>query len=269
MDEGKKFDSSNNGHYDKLVGDMYARWVLDCVVEIAHAVSRDFIARPEFYKGADIPDDIASLYSSYGNARDFPDKLQREEMSAPIFGISDGYAPNDGSDKFRALRRPLFDACIAYAERTVNDAASGLRQRVLSSMELFPSYLRNFDGASIRSSYGQIRSVSDLSFAVLRSPGVFHVFGVDRAPGDRWPLDVSDPHGSQLIWAICEKLSVDPAFNEDKFGRLRRVAQEGRQALEAILAEGPTSEDHLDDLVTKVYTWATSLRDYRDAGTLP
>jgi len=261
MIEQKQSDS-----YDKLVGDMYARWVLDCVVEIAHAVSRDFIGRPDFYKGADIPEGIASLYSSYGYARDFPNKSQREEMNAPIFGVSDGYSPNNGTDKFRALRRPLFDACIAYAERTVSDAAAAIRQRVLSSMELFPSYLRNFDGASIHSSYEQFRSVSDLSFVVLRSQGVFHVFGVDQAPGDRWPLDVNDPHGSQLISAICEKLSVEPAFNEDKFGRLRRVAQEGRQALEAILVEGPTSELNFDKLVTRVYTWATSLRDYREAG---
>jgi hypothetical protein len=73
----------------------------------------------------------------------------------------------------------------------------------------------------------------------------------------------NDPHGSKLICAICDRLPVDAKFNEDKFGRLRRVAQEGRQALEAILIDEPASDPNFENLVTRVYTWATSLRDYR------
>jgi hypothetical protein len=34
-------------NYRQVVGDMYSQWALDCVIEVAYAVSKDFIARPE------------------------------------------------------------------------------------------------------------------------------------------------------------------------------------------------------------------------------
>ena len=43
--------------YRDLVANMYARSTLDVVIEIARAVSLDYIARPDFYRGA-VPDSI-------------------------------------------------------------------------------------------------------------------------------------------------------------------------------------------------------------------
>jgi hypothetical protein len=63
--------------FGNLIGDMYARWTLDCVIEIAHAVSIDYVARPEFYRGSDVPDNIADLRSSYGYLRNYPNKGAR------------------------------------------------------------------------------------------------------------------------------------------------------------------------------------------------
>jgi hypothetical protein len=248
--------------YGKLIGDMYARWVLDCVVEMAYAVSVDFVARPDFYKGSDVPEGIAELRSAYGYARDYPNKSQRQDLNSPVFGLSDGYAPDSGTDKFRALRRPLFDACIAYSERSVDVAAQKLKQRVLSALDPFPPYLRNFDGESIKLTYKQVKSLSDLSYKVLTSKSVAHVFGVDQPPDATWPLDANDPKGSQLVRSIGERLQPkDAVFNEEKFGRLRRMAQEGRDALEAILTN-TTTDQSFENLVTRVYTWAISIKDY-------
>jgi hypothetical protein len=252
--------------YGKLIGDMYARWVLDCVVEIAYAVSVDFVARPDFYKGSDVPDGIVELRSSYGYARDYPNRSQRQDLNSPVFGLSDGYAPDSGNDKFRALRRPLFDACIAYSEKSVDVAAQRVKQRVLSAMDPFPPYLRNFDGESIHLTYKQVRSLSDLSYKILTSRSVAHVFGVDQPPEATWPLDANDPKGSQLVRAIGERLQPkDAIFNEEKFGRLRRMAQEGRDALEALLTN-PTTDQNFENLVTRVYTWAISIKDYGAQG---
>jgi hypothetical protein len=113
--------SVSAGH---AIGDMCARWVLDAVVELAYAVSKDFSARPEFYKGNDVPDEIVDFRSAYGYARGYPNKVQRQDLASPVFGASDGYSQN-GNDRFRALREPLFDACVAYSERTVTEPGSG------------------------------------------------------------------------------------------------------------------------------------------------
>ena len=108
-------------------------------------------------------------------------------------------------------------------------------------------------------------SVSDVAFGILRSAGIAPVFGVTPPPSDTWPLDSNDSSGALLIRAVGEKLPLAPELitNEEKFQRLRRVAAQGRDALQAILAEGQLLQDRdFDALVTSIYTWAISLRDY-------
>jgi hypothetical protein len=70
---------------------MYARWTLDCLVEIAHAISIDYFSNPEFYQGEDTPDKIVDLSLSYGSVKNFPDKDQRHILAGAILGDSDGY----------------------------------------------------------------------------------------------------------------------------------------------------------------------------------
>jgi hypothetical protein len=253
-------------HYRDLVGDMYSRWTLDAVVEIAHAVSLDYVARPDFYRGP-VPDKIVDLLSSWGYSRNYPDKHQRSRMNFPVFGACDGYRPPKGvmtiTDKFHQYREPLFKACVAYTERTITDSRGGLREAVVEAMTFFPSFLRNFDGHSIRSSYEQIRFISDLSFDILRSSTVSGAFGVAPAPSENWPLKADDQKGSQLIAVISSTLQLkDSGLSQEAFTKLRLLAQDGGEALEAVLLDDPIGEKQFERLVQKVYTWAKSLADY-------
>ena len=249
--------------YPTLLGDLYARYTLDAVIETASAVAKDFAARPEFYKGDQVPVGIVDLRIAYGYAALFPNRAQRQEIASPIFGLSDGYAPGTSVDKFRSLRKPLFDACITFSERTIAQSIEGLRQRVISALKLFQPHLSNFDGRSVRLGSQQVVQVSELAFEILRSQGIAQVFGVNPPPPAAWPIGSNDSNGALLIRSIGEKLQLPPEylFNEEKFQRLRRVAEQGRLALRAILLTPPNGD--LDDaLVTSIYTWAISLRDY-------
>jgi hypothetical protein len=151
-----------------------------------------------------------------------------------------------------------------FSERSINDPAAAMKQAILSALVLFQSYLQGFDGKSIRSSHGEIESVSDLAYSVLRSTGVSQVFGVTQPPDAGWPLASSDPNGALLVRAIGEKLQLAPdlVFTDEKFQRLRRIAQQGSEALGSILAPGAGEPANFDSLVTSVYTWAVALRDY-------
>lgn len=247
--------------FRSVAGNMYALWTLDCVVEIGHQVSRDFVSRPEFYKAGEISDQIVNLRLEYGTKSGLPNMVQRAEINSPIFGASDGAGPVTMTvDKFRSLRKPLLDACTVFSERSIADAAPAMRQSILSALELFKSYLQCFDGTSIRRSYAQIVSVSDSAYSVLRSPGVAQVFGVNPPPSEGWPLTSNDANGALLVRAIGEKLQLqmapDLVFTDEKFQRLRRVAQQGSVALESILDTGAGEADGFEDLVTSVYTWA-------------
>jgi hypothetical protein len=249
--------------YPLLVGDLYARWVLDTLIEIGYVVARDFTARPEFYKGGEVPAAIVDLRMAYGYTAQFPNRAQRNDIVSPIFGPSDGYVGDAASEKFRALRKPLFDACITFAERTVDQSIEGLRQRILSALELFQPYLENFDGTSIRLGHAQVANVSNVAYDIFRSAGIAQVFGVNPPPSANWPISANDSSGALLIRSIGEKLQLAPehVVNEEKFQRLRRVAEQGSLALTAILQA--KAVNGLDEaLVTSIYTWAISLRDY-------
>lgn len=257
-------DTNTIQSFGNLVGGMYARWTLDGVIEIAHAVSADYVARPEFYRGLGVPDNIADLRSSYGYLRNFPNKTQRSELNTPVFGASDGYPPAKNiADKFHQYREPLFKACIAYTERNVIDAASGLKDGVIQTMKYFPQYLRNFEGQSLQSSYVLLVSISDLSYDILKSAVVSGAFGVNPSPTSKWPIETDDQKGSQLISAISDNLLLkDIGLGQEKFTKLRAVAQDGCEALEAILQKDATSELRFETLVRAVYSWAKSIEYY-------
>jgi hypothetical protein len=263
--------SDSASQFKDIVGDMYARWTLDCVVEIAYQVSLDFVGRPEFYKSnitADVGAQIVRLRMEYGTKVELPNSAQRGAINTPIFGPSDGVGPiaTVAVDKFRSLRKPLLDACTTFSERTVVDADQGIKQAILSALDLFQLYLNSYDGASIRAGHDQIVDVSNVAYSVLRSSGIAQVFGVNSPIGDNWPLASNDPNGALLIRAICEKLQLtsDLVFTDERFQRLRRLAQQGELALESIIdgVSGTASDEDFGKFVTSVYTWAVALRDY-------
>jgi len=249
--------------YADLLADLYARWTLDCLVEIACSVSRDFVARPEFYKAGGVANDIVRLRMEYGTTSRLPNQAQRQEIALPVLGASEAYGA-DATDKFRALRKPLFDAASVFSERSIADSGESMRQAILSAVQLFQPYLMSFDGVSIRRSYEQVVSVTDAAYTILRSPGIAQVFGVNPPPVDEWPIGSNDSNGALLVRAIGEKLQLAPqcVLNEEKFQRLRRVAQQGRDALKAIVSSPDPAGDALHSLITTIYTWAISLRDY-------
>jgi hypothetical protein len=85
-------ETSNSGSQISagFLAGMYARWTLDCLVEIAHAITIDYFSSPEFYLG-DAPEEIGAFWLSYGSL--LPNKDQRHILAGAIFGDSDGYPP--------------------------------------------------------------------------------------------------------------------------------------------------------------------------------
>jgi hypothetical protein len=256
--------------YGKFIGDFYARWTLDCLIDIARAVSADYVARPDYYKGADVPVHIADLWISYGYVKDYPNKQQRSALTAAVFGASDGYPADKGTTdtgNFRQMRDPLFKACIAYTRSSIADPPKGLKGDVISAMTYFPPWLRNFAGDSLNSSVEQLKSISELSYGILRSNTVSGVFGVSPPPQEGWPLETDDQRGAQLINAISNTLQLkDMGLSPDKATRLRNMAEEGSEALQAILLDDPTSDGNFESLVSNVYLWAKSIETYWSPG---
>jgi hypothetical protein len=255
-------------NFSKLIGDIYARWTLDCLIEIGYAISVDFITRPQLYLSNDIPDSIVDLRMLYGTDPSFPNTAQRQAMLIPIFGMSDGHTldASTGTAPFHVARKKLIDACISFSERAVDTGIAMLLERVRSALVPLRAHLEGLNGRSLRLSSQQIQTVSNTVVGILRSPEVARIFSVSAAD-DKWPFNSTDPNGAKLIENAGSMLLLpqECKLSYTRFILLQRVAQEGARTLPLVLTTDPTSEQALLALITHGYTWGTSLRDFQQA----
>jgi hypothetical protein len=254
--------------FPQLIGHLYATWTLDCLIEIGYAVSVDFITRPQLYLSEDIPDPIVDLRMSYGTDPRFPNTAQRQAMMMPVFGRSDGLRPDasTGTAPFHVARKKLVDACIAFSERVVDTGIAMLEERVRSAIVPLRAHFEAFRGKSIQLTTQQMNAISNTVVSILQSPDVAKVFSVSP-PESGWPFDSDDPNGAKLVENAGSVLPLpqECKVGYTKFILLQRVAREGVQALSLVLTTNPSSEEQLLALISKVYTWGTSLRDFQQA----
>jgi hypothetical protein len=249
--------------YPVRVADLYTRWTLDGLIELARAVSLDVFARPQLYR-SDVPDGVVALRMSYGFAPGFPDSAQRRALTVPILGSPDGLGPDTSGapGSFQVARAKLFDACIAFSERAVDTGVAMLEDRVRSALTPFKAAFSGLEGRAFDLAAQQVGSEFDLATELLRAKGVATVFGVSEID-PVWPLGAEDPNGAKLVEAAATALSLSAEYRlgYTKFLLLQRVAREGAAALPIVLG----AADDLRMLISRVYTWATSIRDFQQA----
>jgi hypothetical protein len=252
--------------FSTLVGDTYSRWTMDALTEIGYAISVDMIARPQMYQSDDIPDTVVALRMSYGTAPDIPNTAQRLAMMTPIFGRSDGLKPDASTalSSFHVARKKLMDAAIAFSERAVDTGIAALEDRIRSAFVPLRMHFDGLNGRSFQLSCQQVKAESSNVIGVITSPGIARVFGVSAAD-KAWPLSSNDPNGAKLVEAAGKSLplAADYKMGYTKFSLLQRVAFEGRRALTTALGPAPDSEKDLQALISQLYLWGTSLRDFQ------
>jgi hypothetical protein len=258
--------AASTDDFPALVADLYARWTLDALSEIAYAVSGDLVVRPHLYQSDDIPDAIVSLRMSLGTSPELPNAVQRQAMLNPILGRSDGARSDAGANtsSFYQARKKLLDAAVAFSERAVDTGLSMLEDRVRSALVPLRAHFDGLRGKSVRLSAQQIKAQSKVAVDVLTSPGIARVFGVVAAEKG-WPFGSTDANGAKLVEAAGTTLSLGPdhRMNYTRFILLQRVAVEGGRALATALGPLPDTSKDLQTLVSQLYTWGASLRDFQ------
>jgi len=267
-------DVSPAGDFADLIGALYATWSLDGLIELAFAVSLDFVARPQMYVDADIPDSIADLRVAYGTDRNFQNTAERQALLLPILGRSDWLKPDAGaaSSSFYLARKKLFEACTAFSERAVDTGIAALEQRVRSALVTFQTTFQSLNGRSVRLAAKLLGKTSENAIRILRARGVAKVFGQD-APDEGWPfapgtfISTSDASGAKLVDAagVLPGVATEYRLSSTRFALLQKVAQEGGSALPVVLNTDPANagSDALEDLIARSYSWATSLYNYQ------
>jgi hypothetical protein len=258
--------SSSTDDFPTLIGDLYARWTLDSLTEIVYAIAGDAIVRPQLYQSDDIPDGIVALRMSWGTAPDLPNHGQRQAMISPIFGRSDGLRSDTvaSTASFHQARKKLVDAAVAFSERAVDTGISMLEDRVRSALIPLRAHFEGLRGKSVRLTAQQIRAESKIVVDVLTSGGIARAFGVTAAEKG-WPFTSNDANGAKLVEAAGATLALGPdhKMGYTRFILLQRVAAEGGRALATALGDVPDTSKDLQALVSQLYTWGASLRDFQ------
>lgn len=250
----------------------YARWTLDCVIDLAIGISEDYPKRYRHYRAvpADLSAILTELRTRTGSEPDWPNSAQRAAIFTPLFGGSEKKPSSDRGSPFHEVSAALRAAAIAYSERVFNTGEPMLRQAFVDAARHFRAHLSTLSGGVVDAARRQTEGMFDRSEQVLRSEQVAQAFGLPPATAASWPLprndrDVEylDGNGAFLIEEIS-RTQQSPAgvMKQQQFLTLQRVAVAGARTMDNVLCghsedEGPL----LHRLIGNAYTWSTALRD--------
>jgi hypothetical protein len=252
--------------FGQLLGAMYERWTLDCVVTIGHAVSLDFSDQPQLYTSVstDTATKLTKLQGDYGFQADFPDMNIRQRLMKPIFGQSDGHGSgNDGSD-FQQKRLNAVVAAAKFSESGQLSGVLGLFTAIRNTSVELKNHL-SIGGTSLSQTEARMTGIFEVAQSILKDPTVSARFGINTAIDPKWPLESRfDMHGAQLIENITKALPALLPYGiitHQMFEHIQQTADDGFEPIRIILDEDITSQGFkFDPLAAALYGWGSDLR---------
>lgn len=270
IDDRSSFDQTAREPIPRL----YFFHTLDCLFDLAHAVSHDFYDRPEmFSKHTGLSDAFGRLRVRYGCDEAVLDKVQRTQIYTPLFGKRFSADLSGGEGDFPRLRNELLLACITYVEAKLVGDERTLLQQVKHKHGLFKGFLTTLFGESVDWSCHAVTKLAEpCAYTILRNEGVAAVYGVTAKPIDDWPY-VLDNNGGKLVEKITQQLPLPERLeatadlipgkyiSREEITNLQRAAIEGAKTLATALCIGTHSNDSDYRLLAhKGYTWANALK---------
>jgi hypothetical protein len=168
-----------SGHPRYPIAEMYRRWALDELVELAHAISFDFFNRPSQYRYVpeDVGDILANFQSCTGFQPDWPSTLQQLRIYLPLLGGA-----------FCSAGSVLREAAIAFLKQASSENQEVLRQFGRDKAVLLRSHLNTLEGRALSVADKQTGAIFGKVVDVLRCQEVCSIFGLPSPPGADWPF---------------------------------------------------------------------------------
>lgn len=251
---------------DLQISDMYERWTLDCVIELAQAIAADFVSRPRQYKDVrdSTPGNLADLWYRADTDPLFPGMKKRQMIFTPLLGPSDGKR-GEHSSQFHMSTAALRERARAFTERQVETGEDNLRRAFQDAVITLRSYLVTLrENSVVTNGNTQTRNIFDRSAEALTDDKVTRVFGRTPSPADDWPLaGTFDENGARVIEEVSKALQTSVGLvPQSDFIVMQRIATFGANTLRGVLADPDPSSarlDDLDDLIQEAYRWKTAL----------
>ncbi len=250
------------------LAELYARWALNPLVEVACAVAYDVSVRPHQYR--DLSDEVASVLSDFrfrlGSDPAWPDAIQRALSFKALYQV------NLSSPRVR-------QAALVSAERREERARAGALREAASELR---AQLEPLEGRALTMTCETTRPIFDRAVTVFQDPAVAGAFGLPPAPTDGWPAggNFSGP-AARLVAEMTRSLRnvacvagvysrlganraerplmplLTVALPQDKVLALQRAAYFGSLTLSRVLDGDDTASVEVADFASN---WAGALQ---------
>ena len=251
--------------FGQLLGAMYERWTLDCVVTIGHAVSLDFSDQPQLYESVstDTATKLTKLQGDYGFQADFPDMNIRQRLMKPIFGQSDGHGSGNDGSEFQQRRLNAVVAAAKFSESGQLSGVLGLLKAIRDTSIELKDHL-SIEGASLSQTEARTRFIFEVAQSILKDPTVSGRFGITKAIDPKWPLESPfDKQGAQLIENITKALPALLPYGvitHETFEHIQQTAGDGFEPIRIILDEDIAGKGFkFEPLAAALYGWGSNL----------
>jgi hypothetical protein len=255
------------------IADLYSRWALNPLVDIARAVAHDVVVRPQNYRR--LPDDVAEILTDFrfklGSDPDWPDAFQRT-LSFKVLSQVNLASPSIRAVALRAGQLPdgHRDARLLDDFR---DGVAGLRAQ-----------LAPLEGHALTMVSDGTRAIFERSVRLFQEPQIAQAFALPPAPATDWPLGSNfSGDGAYLVAEIVRTLRVTTclggvfrrigsenprerrlvplvtvALPQDKFIKLQKAAYFGASTISRLLLGDSDAGD--PELVASAFKWTKALQ---------
>ena len=251
--------------FGEKLGKMYQKWVLDCIPNLAYAVSVDFSKRPALYDGvSDVTaKKLTELQSRWGHSENYPDDEDRSMLMDAFFGTPPD-KPGFGNDDsiFRSSRMPVLAAAADFSG--AEEATLPIhRARIIAAILPFQSFMKDLNTQSFKQTEPRMQAIFDEAQSILKDKGIATVFGCEQPNAD-FPFK-PDFKGAKLIEQITTQLpnTLYGVISSHQFMVRVQIGLHGGGAMSFIIDKDietiPVTDDDLDPLIGQLYTWGSVL----------
>jgi len=233
------------------LADLYVARALDPVIELARALSGDFVRRPQLHTGAS-PEETALLTNFrllYGKHPEWPDAAQRSYASAKPFGRL--------SQPFAALRL----AAIRYVQGASAPGASIARRSFAESAELLRTTVQPLEGASLSAVAEAYSAMLKRAVVAVSSERMAAAFGVTNMPGGEELQVMYSTRFAYLCESMSQTLGLSRPLSQPLVSSLQRAAQHGAATIVGVCASpfADSDDNRIAEVIFSASAWATGL----------
>jgi mersacidin/lichenicidin family type 2 lantibiotic len=240
--------------FSQGLGDIYERWTLDAVIQIASALSLDVPKGSARYQT--LSDETRKTLSEFavstGRHPDWP-----ETRKATYYGLL--------GRSFDAAGTGVRRGAIAIVQSGSDPSRTALLA-FQDSVSIFRSFLGTIAESAVAEVDYRSKAIFGRATQVLRDQDVTNAFGLKGVAMTNWPLgNTLSGEGAFLVAELSRLLQPPYAqgISRQNFLAAQRVAHYGAQSIRQILGDTGQSDEveQTNNVVDSVYNWSVAFQD--------